>query len=168
METSESRRRAGALIADARQRSGLSQRELARRAGISETWLRAMTAGLRGEDPQRAADDTWVSLAKAAGADIAEVFTALERDVPAVGVDPLPEIGTRYIVEERTIQGAVGETVAYIVRDVEADTGDMSEEEAEATLQAVLDRIRSQAEVALEEERRRVERRRRLGESDDA
>src|SRR5690554_2074453 len=77
METPESRRRTGRLIHEARKNHQLSQRGLAREAGISETWLRALTVGLRGEDPQRAADDTWIALAEAVHIPPRTVFTEL-------------------------------------------------------------------------------------------
>ncbi|MBB4935695.1 transcriptional regulator with XRE-family HTH domain, partial [Lipingzhangella halophila] len=82
METPHSRRTAGAALEMARRKSKISQRELARRAEISETWYRALTKGLRHEDPQPASDEVWVRLAQAAGASVPEIFATLGRDAP--------------------------------------------------------------------------------------
>ncbi|MDS1269695.1 helix-turn-helix transcriptional regulator [Lipingzhangella sp. LS1_29] len=82
MDTPDSRRRAGEIIETARARARLSKRSVAQQAGISEVWYRAVTTGLRDEQPQQASDEVWLKLARACGVDPEEVFTALGRDLP--------------------------------------------------------------------------------------
>jgi transcriptional regulator with XRE-family HTH domain len=97
-------------------------------------------------------------------ADIAELFGMPELEVRRHLGLWVPEPSGRFATEERTVEGPVGETVVRIVRDLEADTDGLSEEESERMLQAVLAEIQRQARVALERERLLMERERRLGE----
>lgn len=162
METAESRRRAGRIIASARKRTKTSQRELARRAGISETWLRAITSGLRGDAPQRASDETWLRLAQESGAEAPELFAALGRPMPdwVQERQPAEDESPRYQVEERR-RGPLGERVWQIVRDLEADTEGIPDDVAEQMIQRAMDNAEAQARIMLDAERRRWERQQR-------
>lgn len=167
METPDSRRRAGAIVTSARKRSRLTQRELARRADISETWLRAMTKGLRDEDPQRASDEVWVALAHESGADVREVFRALGRPLPTWLSESRPAVpenlqgDDRYAVTARWIDTPFGRVLEEIAEDLESDTEDWGDDEvaeAEKELAATFQRQYAaymQAQEALRERRRR-------------
>jgi len=151
METPESRRQAGALVHAARKTTGLSQRALAKEVEISETWLRALTVGLRGEEPQRASDSTWIALAEKVGLDPKEVFEALGRDLP-----DLPEPPERFAVERTTHEGRALE----IVHDLEVDTDDLPDDVADEIIRKSVEHMAAQARIMVEAERRRWERQR--------
>lgn len=158
METPESRRAAGDLVHAARRTAKISQRELARRAEISETWLRAMTTGLRGEEPQRASDEVWSRLAEETGADKEQVFSALGRENPepddeAPQPDADPYTG-RFAQESVTWRGRLVE----VVRDLEADTEGIPDEESKHMIERALAQAEAQAKLYIDMERRRWER----------
>ena len=160
METPESRRQAGGLIHDARKKAKLSQRALAKAAGISETWLRALTVGLRGEDPQRAADTTWLALAKGVGLNPTGVFGALGRPLPEEDGPATADPDGRFAIERTTYKGALLD----IVTDLEADTEDLPDEAADEIIRRSIDRMRAQLPMVTEMERRRWEREQERGE----
>lgn len=160
METPDTRRAAGALIHRARKAADISQRALAREAGISETWLRAMTTGLRGEEPQRAADEVWAKLAYVVGLDPAEVFTELQREPTAVQPDP----GDRY---ETDRVAWLGGRVARIARDLAVETEDLPPTVAAEIIQRALDAAAEQARLRLDAERHRWEREQQPGQAED-
>ncbi|GAB3693404.1 helix-turn-helix domain-containing protein [Nocardiopsis oceani] len=166
METPESRRAAGDLIHTARRKAKISQRELARVVDISETWLRAMTAGLRGEEPQRARDEVWSRLAEAVGADKERVFSTLGREAPTPDEDEEdhpPEPSGRFAQETITWHGRLVE----VVRDLEADTEGIPDEESKKMIERALAQAEAQAKLYLDMERRRWEREQSKGDADD-
>lgn len=57
----------GALIEEARKAAGLSKREAARRAGISDAWWRYVTEGRQGETPVPGTAETVAAMARAVG-----------------------------------------------------------------------------------------------------
>ena len=158
METPDTRRQAGALIHTARRKAKLSQRALAKRAAISETWLRSLTTGLRGQDPQRAADETWIALAEAVHLDPRVVFAELGRPWPddEEGEDATSPQDKRPDVERTTHQGRLLEIVA----DLEADTDDLPAGVAEEIIRRSVEAMAAQARMVAELERRRWERQR--------
>ncbi|MFL1444018.1 hypothetical protein [Nocardiopsis protaetiae] len=162
METPETRRAAGALIQRARREAGISQRALAREAGISETWFRAMTVGLRGEDPQRANDDVWAKLAFVVGLPPERVFAELGREVGED--DPMPDPGDRYETER---VAWLGGRVARIARDLAEQTRDLPPEAAAEIVRRALDGAAEQALLRVDAERHRWEREQQAGEVED-
>ncbi|MEE2041250.1 helix-turn-helix transcriptional regulator [Nocardiopsis sp. CT-R113] len=160
-ETAESRRAAGQLIHQARKRDRLSQRELAKRAGISETWLRGLTVGLRGEEPQRATDSIWVALAHATRVDVGELFATLGRAAPAGtsgGDTPTPP-GDAEGSTEHVLGTRVGRVVYEIVEDIAGDD-DLSAEERAELETALAERIRSDYTLFYAAKREEMQRRR--------
>lgn len=141
-------RLAGQWLREQRERRGLTVRQLAGRLDVATQVIYDWQNG-----KNRVSDDNAARLAEILGLPELEARRHLGLWVP--------EPTGRYSVEERTVQGPVGETVAYIVRDLEADTDGMSEEESEEMLTAVLEDLQRQARVAVERERARLERERR-------
>jgi hypothetical protein len=86
-ETAETRRAAGQLCEKARKAlfPQVSKRQLAARLGVSETWYRAVTTGLSGQDPRPGSDELWVAIAREVRLDPAQVFTTLGRPLPNLG-----------------------------------------------------------------------------------
>jgi transcriptional regulator with XRE-family HTH domain len=69
----------GALIEEARDHAGLSIRESARRAGISDAWWRYVVNGRQGNNPVTGAADTVADMARVVGLDPDRLETDGER-----------------------------------------------------------------------------------------
>lgn len=170
-ETADTRRAAGALIHKARARAKLSQRELAKRAGISETWLRGMTIGLGGDDPQRANDDIWLRLAAAAGVGRTRLFATLGRPLPIDGAelddaqDDDAEEELDAAITEHMLETPVGRAVYEIVRDMARNTAAMPEEERAEVEAGLAERFRQDYTVWFDAKLREMERRRERGDA---
>ncbi|WDZ91175.1 helix-turn-helix transcriptional regulator [Nocardiopsis sp. HUAS JQ3] len=167
-ETAATRRAAGALIHQARKQAKLSQRELAKRAGISETWLRGMTIGLGGDDPQRANNDIWLRLASAVRVGPTKLFATLGRPLPSTeelaDVDDLDDDTEEDLdpaITQHMLETPVGRAVYEIVRDMARDTSAMSEEERAEVEEGLAERVRSDYTVWFDAKLREMERRRR-------
>lgn len=93
----------GALIEQARDDAGLSVREAARRAGISDAWWRYVASGRQGNNPVTGPADTVAAMARVVGVDpdslagkgkrpdAAEVLRALlEHEAAAPALEPEP------------------------------------------------------------------------------
>jgi transcriptional regulator with XRE-family HTH domain len=107
----------GELIEKARDDAGLSKREAARRAGISDAWWRYVTDGHQGETPVPGTADTVAAMARAVGLppdrletegrrkDAADALRKMLREPPgrplrAVAADP-PATGVTPAERER-------------------------------------------------------------------
>ncbi|MDT0305098.1 helix-turn-helix domain-containing protein [Streptomonospora wellingtoniae] len=129
--------------------------------------LDRLLAAAVAEDPTRTG--LMAAAARTAGYQrLAAVYADRAPDPDPDPEPPAEPAGGRYTVETRPVEGPIGETVAYIVRDLQADTDDMTEEEGEEAIQAVLESMKYQARIAWEAERARIarERRRREREHD--
>lgn len=119
-----------------------------------------MTVGLRGEEPQRAKDEVWSRLAEETGADKNRVFSALGREAPQAteGDEAQPTEGDphtgRFVQESVTWRGRLVE----VIRDLEADTEGIPDEESRAMIERALAQAEAQAKLYIDMERRRWER----------
>lgn len=156
METPESRRKAGTIVETARTRSRISQRALAKRAGISETWYRSIVKGLAGKQPERAGDETWMRLAVMSGADPSEVFGALGRDLPAddpihptpAAEEPRDATHTRLQVGERLRWQSLADGTVEWRLDTADGAGAVMVMEAGTSEAEALEALRADVELA--------------------
>lgn len=167
-----------AALAAAATAYGYTHDDMARRAHIHRSQISRWASGRHrpsyealdrllaaavAEDPTRT--DLLAAAARAAGYQrLAAVYSDRAPD-PGPLTEPADG---RYTVEPRPVDGPIGETVAYIVHDLQADADGMTEDEEEEALQAVLANMKAQARIAWEAERARIarERRRREREHD--
>lgn len=93
----------GALIEQAREQAGLSRREAAKRAGISDSWWKYVVEGRQGSTPVPGTPDTVANMALVVGldpgdlesqggrADAAALMRDPRRSLPAPSLAPAPE-----------------------------------------------------------------------------
>lgn len=127
----------GELIEKARDDAGLSKREAARRAGISDAWWRYVTEGRQGETPVPGTADTVAAMARAVGLsperleeegqrkDAADVL----RDMLRAPARPdLPQPGTPGPIPSETARalfpGDLTKQLIWDAGEVDGDDGD--------------------------------------------